>query len=144
MNLFNNHFKSIGEQTLNIALLHGHPVMQPSENNMFLSPVEYCVVNQISKNLKNKLIHDLHELPPKLIKKCADELTLPLTILINNPLKKAWFHKKDTIDEKHNPCNYRPIVLLPTMLKILEKAMTDRVYSFSEKYNIFDEAKMVS
>lgn len=97
---------------------------------MFLSPVKYCEIN-----LENKFSYGIHELLPILVNKY--ELTVPLTILINQSLEEGVFlrilktdilksiHKKD---EKHNPCNSRSIDLLPTLSKIFEKAMTNRVY----------------
>lgn len=47
-------------------------------------------------------------------------------------------HKKD---QKSLTVNYRPIAILPTFAKIFEKAMSNRVYKFLEKYQILDESQ---
>ncbi|KAF9793820.1 hypothetical protein SFRURICE_010227 [Spodoptera frugiperda] len=69
----------------------GAPVVSPTENTMFLSPVDGYEVNRIIKNLKNKRSHGIDELPPLLIKHCADELTLPFYLLINQSFEEGLF-----------------------------------------------------
>lgn len=151
-NIFNNFFASIGENIIQSPgfVPRETSVMNPTENTMFLTPVDGYEVNKILKNLKNKNSHGIDELPPTLFRQCADELTLPFYKLINqsfeegifpNQLKKALIkpiHKKNA---KTDPNNYRPIALLPTASKVFEKAMCSRVYSFCEKYKIFDDCQ---
>lgn len=151
-NIFNNFFASIGENTTQTpdCIQRETSVINPTENTMFLTPVDGYEVNQMLKNLKNKNSHGIDELPPTLFRQCADELTLPFYKLINqsfeegtfpNKLKKALIkpiHKKNA---KSDPSNYRPISLLPTASKVFERAMCDRVYLFCEKYKIFDDCQ---
>lgn len=151
-NIFNDFFASIGE---NISPTSGFDrtntaVINPTQNTMFLSPVDGYEVNSILKNLKNKNSYGIDELPPTLFRQCADELTLPFFKLINQSFEEGSFpdqlkralikpiHKKNT---KTDPNNYRPIALLPTASKVFEKAMCNRVYSFCEKYNIFNDCQ---
>lgn len=153
VNSFNNHFASIGEEKIRLAngkLPEGRPCLIPTENSFYLSPVTYKEIHKIIKNMKNKRSFGIDELPPTLIKECADELILPITTLINQTFEEGDFpdllkisilkpvHKKD---EKMDPNNYRPIALLPAISKIFEKCMCDRVYSFCEKFNLFDECQ---
>lgn len=128
----------------------GAPVVCPTENTMFLRPVDGYEVNRIIKNLQNKKSHGIDELPPLLIKHCADELTIPFYLLINQSFEEGIFPKELKIalikpihkkNEKTDPSNYRPIALLPTASKIFEKAMCNRVYSFCEKYKILDDCQ---
>jgi hypothetical protein len=147
-NTFLDHFSCIGGSTT--SSVAGHSVLFPSENSMYLSPVEYQEVYKIIKNLKNKKSCGIDEIPPCLFKKCAIELTYPLTSLINQSFEEGAFpdylkksiikpmHKKN---EKTNPTNYRPIALLPTASKVFEKAMNNRIYNFCEKYKILDDCQ---
>lgn len=53
-----------------------------------------------------------------------------------NTLKKALVHPIHKGGEKDNMTNYRPISVLTTMSKILEKVLNDRLVGFLTKYNI--------
>lgn len=148
-NYFNNFFVSVGAGdgpcVRNAA---GRPVLNPTPNSFYLQPVTEIEIRHIIRNLKNKSSFGHDELPPVLIKKCADELSAPLAFLINqsffegivpDSLKLSIIkpiHKKG----KQTDCNnYRPIALLPTFSKIIETAMSKRLYTFCEKYSIFNE-----
>lgn len=99
------------------------------------------------QNLKDKTSSGVDELPTTVIKKCAEELTDPLVSLINQSFYEGAFpdllkisvikpiHKKES---KTDPTNYRPIALLPSFSKIFERAMTNRMNSFFEKFQVFD------
>lgn len=149
-NTFNNFFAQIGASDDARSPPRGRPVMHPTQNSMFLAPATYKEIHNYIKTLKNKNSHGLDELPPSLIRQCADQLALPFTILINQSfhegifpdyLKKAIIkpiHKKNS---KTDPNHYRPIALLPTASKIFEKAMSHRVLTFCEKYKIFDDCQ---
>lgn len=146
---FNLFFASIGQCPIS-PQQSGRPVIHPTENSLFLNQVTYPEIYKIIKNLKNKISHGIDELPPLLIKHCADELTEPFCFLVNqsftegvfpDQLKKAIIkpiHKKNS---KTDISNYRPIALLPTASKIFEKAMCDRVTNFCEKFKIFSESQ---
>lgn len=44
-------------------------------------------------------------------------------------------------DDKSDRTNYRPIALLPTFSKVFESAMSCRLYSYCEKFNIFNDCQ---
>lgn len=150
--IFNDFFASMGEAKTNPTSNKPKrsPAMSPTQNTIFLSPIDPYEVRSLILNLKNKMSHGVDELPPILLRQCADELTLPFYTLLNqsfeegtfpNLLKKALIkpiHKKSS---KTDPNNYRPIALLPTASKIFEKAMCNRVYEFCEKYQIFNDCQ---
>lgn len=147
-NTFNNFFAQIGANNIASAPPRGRAVVHPAQNSMFLAPASYKEIHNYIKTLKNKNSHGVDELPPSLIRKCADQLALPFTILINQSFNEGTFpeylkkaiikpiHKKKT---KTDPNHYRPIALLPTASKIFEKAMYHRILTFCEKYKIFDD-----
>lgn len=148
-NVFNNYFSSIS----NLQISTGqHIVTQTKkiENSIFLGPVYPREVYTIIKNLKNKNSSGIDEIPPKLIKKCANELTTPYTILLNQSFDEGVFPNALKISvvkpiyksgEKTDPSNYRPISLLPTSAKIFETAMAKRIYAFFEKYEILNDSQ---
>lgn len=145
---FNHHFASIGEQNHRHA--KGRPVIHRTVNTFFLNSVSFIEVNKIIKNLKNKKSCGFDEFPPILFKHCADLLTPPLGLLINQSFEQGIFpsllkkavitpiHKKKS---KNDPDHYRPIAVLPTSAKIFEKAIHDRIYSFCEKFKIFHDSQ---
>ena len=76
---------------------------------------------------------------PLVLKHCSDTLAAPFTSLFNLSLNTAhipheWkIHKIRPIPkggDRSNVCNYRPISLLCTTSKVLEKAVYDRIISF--------------
>lgn len=96
----------------------------------------------------NKRSFGAHDIPSILIKNCIRELTPILTRLVNQSFDEGYFPdllkltKIKPIPKKggneKDPSSYRPIALLPTISKIFEKCMANRVYSFLEKNNILD------
>lgn len=158
-NCFNKVFACAGRDDCNsgghvntsrASLASGRPVLCPTENSFYLRPIELQEVRLLIRKLKCKQSFGIDELPSTLIKQCTDELALPLTMLINQSfsqgifpdfLKKAIIKPIYKKGEKTNPTNYRPIALLPVISKIFEKAMCIRLYSFCEKYSIFDNSQ---
>lgn len=145
---FNNHFASIGQ--IKHANAKGRPVILPTTNTMYLHFVTYREVSKIIRNLKNKKSCGFDDFPPILFKHCADLLTIPLCLLINQSFEQGVFPsllKKAVITPVHkrksktNTDNYRPIAVLPTSAKIFEKAIHDRIYSFCEKFNVFHHSQ---
>jgi hypothetical protein len=146
--IFNNYFASVGRNNSNLNM--GLPVVDSPISSLYLTPVTQGEVLKIIKQLKSKHSCGVDELPPILIKKCAKELSIPLTYLINQSFCDGDFpdslkislikpvHKKD---DKTNPANYRPIAILPSFSKVLEKAMCNRLYNFLEKYEVLDDSQ---
>lgn len=147
-NTFNEYFATVGEPSACALPPQGRPAATFIEKSIYLRPIDHKEINAILRNLPNKHSHGLDEIPPILFKECADELTAPFYVLVNQSfvegvypdrLKKAVIkplHKKGT---KLAATNYRPIALLPTSSKVFEKAMYNRIYPFCEKFKIFDE-----
>lgn len=144
---FNSFFASVGEpyQSSSDRL---PKINKNVENSMFLQPTNPKEIKDLLTNLKMKHSSGVDELPPMLLKKCADELTLPLVYLINQSFNEGTFpdllkvsiikpiHKKGN---KTCPSQYRPIALLPAISKVFERAMTNRLNSFLEKYKILGD-----
>jgi hypothetical protein len=146
-NTFNSFFASVGSIAAN-SIPRGRPVITQTTNTIFLSPVHPCETFKCIKHLKNKNSYGIDEIPPSLVKLCATELTNPLTDLINQSFSSGIFpeslkislikpvHKKGDHSDTQN---YRPIALLNTFSKIFESIMANRLTSFCNKFNVFDE-----
>lgn len=148
-NIFNDYFISVGKPLHDVSEPRGRPAINPSLNSIFLQPVTEREVNTIIKNLPNKYTSGIDEIPPILLKMCCDELTSPMTLLLNQSFDECCFPDKLKIavikpilkkgGKRHNYTHYRPIALLPTFSKVYERCMADRIYSFLEKYHLLDE-----
>jgi hypothetical protein len=111
------------------------------------TPVDEKEIINIVRNFKNKASSGYDEIPIKLIKFAINPLLKPLVHLINSSFVSGIFpselkiskivpvHKKGN---NSDPNNYRPVSLLPSISKIFEKAMYNRVVSFLEENNLFD------
>ena len=148
-NHFNSFFTSIAEELVSklgkTSKKFTDYLNKPQNNSLFLNPVaEYEVSDQINK-LNEKKSADTYDIPVKLIKMIKDQITGPLTELINISFTTGCcpeilkYAKVIPIYKANSPMdvkNYRPISILPIFNKIMEKLMHERVISFLEKNNV--------
>ncbi|KAI5642242.1 reverse transcriptase (RNA-dependent DNA polymerase) domain-containing protein [Phthorimaea operculella] len=147
-NTFNDYFININSSSLNPVQTEIN--IEQQLNSIYLKPVDEHEVFKIIKNLKNKNSTGEDEIPPSLLKNCANEFTPPITLLINQSFETGKFpdllkisivrpiHKKG---DEQLADNYRPIALLPAISKVFEKAMCSRLIGFLEKTNFFDDSQ---
>ena len=154
-NAFNNYFTNIGPSlAANIpATPRTAERLLPNfstHNSLYLTPTTPYEVQNIIKKMKPKtsLSHD--DISPKIIKKCSEHIIEPLTDIINLSLSSGIFPdmmeiaKVIAIHKKDNPShisNYRPISLLPTFSKILERIVYNRLYDFLTTHNLLTTAQ---
>ena len=116
------------------------------QQSLFLSPTDPNEINKIINSLKPKKSsgHDL--ISTHFIKSIKDQICIPLSTLFNKSLETGYvpnifklakvtpiYKAKDA----QELTNYRPISLLPSMSKILEKIIHKRLYTFLNSQNIF-------
>ncbi len=110
-----------------------------SNVSMFLYPTDSYEVISLIDSLKCKFSSGHDGITPSLFKDLKHEIALPLTMLINKSLnsgtvpdllKLAKVVPIYKAKDKELLNNYRPISLLPTASKILEKVVHKRVYKF--------------
>ena len=99
-------------------------------------------VDKIIDNMKSKTSFSHDTMSNKQLKHIKDEILVPLTHLINVSIKcsfipKSWKTAKMVpifkSGDRSQPTNYRPISLLPTMSKVLERAVSNQVYGYFER-----------
>lgn len=120
-------------------------------NNNHLSELTATDPNEVSKiinSFKPKWSAGLDEISPKILKHCSEELTQPLTSIINKSFQEGSFpktlklakvypkHKKGT---RSDPTNYRPITLVSTISKVIEKTVLTRLLSYLTNNNLLTE-----
>ncbi len=118
------------------------PVSFLQDRNMkslFLTPTTPQEVSGFIKKLKNKKSEGHDKISTSLLKEIGDPLALPISILINNSIQHGCVPDCMKIakvlpiyksKEKTDFSNYRPISLLPSLSKLLERALHKRLYTF--------------
>jgi len=105
-------------------------------------------LEKIIKSLNSKNSHGYEGISNKIIKASLPFIISPLTYICNEILKTGIFpdRLKYTIDKpifkkgnKYEVSNYRPISLLTSFSKIIEKLMFNRLLSHLDKNNILAE-----
>lgn len=145
---FNKFFSSIGS-ALSSAIPPGvafETFLGASvQNSIFVEPITQTEIFSLVSGLDaNKASNDSF-LNAKLLKRHINTLNLPLTHIFNLSIetgvvptclkiaKVVPIYKKG--DHSHIT-NYRPISLIPTVIKILEKLIYNRVYNYLDKHEI--------
>ena len=115
-------------------------------NSMYFQPTDKTEIMTIIAKLPNKASSGYDNISNKLLKLLKDEISEPLCELFNSSLEQGIFpstmklsnviplHKGKSHDA---PENYRPISLLVTISKVLEKLVYKRVYSFLDSTGSF-------
>ena len=110
-----------------------------NQQTMFTTPTSKFEIERIIGNLMSKNSSGFDEVSNKILKGITSGISTPLSILINKSLTEGIFptemKKADTIPlyknkDKNDKNNYRPISLLLTLSKVLEKVMYKRTYNF--------------
>ena len=116
-----------------------------NSNSMYLSPTYENEISKLIGQLPNKKSHGYDKINNCLLKELLPVITLPLTIAFNKSLEEGIFpdcmKDADTVPLFKSKCeldcnNYRPISLLITLSKLLEKIIYKRTIAFLDKHDI--------
>jgi len=132
---FNNHFISVGQRTNKQSKQNAQA--DPEQNNQQHSLESFKLINKkdlqdIFKTLAPKNSSGFDGISNKILKFCQSEILTPLLDIINTSIiqakvpeamKYAIVYPKYKSGEKNNMENYRPISILPTLSKYLEKVI---------------------
>ena len=142
---FAKHFSNVGkqyaEQIPSPKKDIGHYLAQIPDNpkSIFMNPVSPVEIEKIIDKLPNKKSSGHDNLSNILLKQLKESISYPLTVISNhsitegefpNDMKAADVSPLYKSKERYMVTNYRPISLLITMSKILEKVVYSRVYNF--------------
>jgi len=108
-------------------------------NSMFFTPTDESEIEKVVNSLKSKKSYGHDKITNWLIKKLKFEISVPLSIIINQSLSSGIVPDEFKIakvipiykaNEANLFSNHRPISLLPSISKILEKIVHKRLYNF--------------
>ena len=120
--------------------------IKPNSKSMFLHPTNKMEIKKLIEKLPNKHSSGYDGISNHLLKQISDEILDPLVKIFNCSLSTGVFptamkkadvvplHKSKSRDKS---TNYRPISLLITISKVLEKVVYKRTYTFLDKHDSF-------
>ena len=115
-----------------------------NEKSLFMRPITLVEVDKLIGQLPNKHSSGYDDINNIMLKELRLLITEPLTELFNRSLREGIFpeamKQADTVPlykskERNLRTNYRPVSLLVTLSKLLEKTVHNRVYQFLENTN---------
>ena len=152
MNWFYNHIHSWlttamreSHDSGETMLIGDHPSIEAIKRHM--SHVDNFDFKEVSQNEVRTLLKGLNpkkspgydHVPPKLLTIAAEEMSIPLTPLINGSIKTASFPDQLKLAElsplfKNSDSlltgNYRPVSVLTCISKVFEKVYHDQLYEY--------------
>ena len=115
--------------------------------------IPYITPEQVSASLlaldSSKAI-GLDGIGPRIIKSVANIISTSIASLLNKSIATGKFPDKLKVAKvfpihksgsKSDPCNYRPISILPTLSKIFEKHVNKHLMAYMNKYNLIHESQ---
>ena len=146
------HFASVGKtyaskiKPSKKSLKHYCNKIPLNNKSLYFNSTSEHEINKIINKLENKNSYGYDQISNKLIKELRPVISHPLTIVFNKSLEEGKFpelmKQANTIPlyktKSTEDCNnYRPISLLLTLSKILEKLVYSRTVSYLDKHNLF-------
>ena len=114
-------------------------MMGNNTKSIFLSPTEENEIRKIASELPTKSSSGYDNVSNVLLKEIIVQIVEPLSCIFNHSMQTGEFPDSMKLaeviplyksKEHYLECNYRPISLLTTISKILEKIVYKRVYDF--------------
>ena len=146
-NEFCEFFSSIGEKYASKIKSQPHEIntyldkMTECPTTMYLTPTSSVEIDNLIRSLPAKTSSGQDNISNNLLKKLLPALVEPLSIIFNKSLTEGNFPARMKLadivplyksKDHHDSTNYRPISMLLTMSKFLEKVMYTRTYNFLE------------
>ena len=154
-NGFNKYFTNIGPSlSKNIPSSHIKAVdflsNRTTLNSLYLYPATPPEIAKIIKLMKPKTSTGHDNISPKVLKSIDDTIALPLTHIANLSMSTGIFPNRMKIakvitiyksDDTTLFKNYRPISILPTFSKILERLVYNRLYKFLKTHSLLSNSQ---
>lgn len=156
VNYVNEYFTNIGKElaenlTLNSSSqIQTHDTQNPQVNSFVLLETDPQEVHDVLMSLKSDSAPGWDNIPTSFLKLAKNEVCPIISYLTNlcfnigifpNILKQSIItpvHKNGDMD---NVSNYRPISVLPSISKILEKLINKRLISYLDKFKIISDSQ---
>jgi hypothetical protein len=154
-NEFNKFFVTVGNiQTSNIALPQNRSFEEylttPVNQNFHFHCVNKLEIYKIIDNLKPKSSTGIDGLSNKLLKQIKFEISDILTVIINQSLTTGIFPEKLKLakviplfkkGDNSLFSNYRPISILPSLSKVIERIMHSQIQQYFNKNKLLFESQ---
>ena len=153
-NTLNSHFSMIGDNLArNVPNTNKHFsefLDQPIPNSIFFAPTTKYEIMDVVTALKNKQSAGHDDISNFILKGVISSISDPLAHVFNVSILNGVFPERMKIakviplfkkGDKLDPNNYRPISLLPTLSKILEKLIFKRMIDFLNTHNVFTNSQ---
>ena len=154
-NGFCRYLTDVGERFATSIPKSKHNYKHYLDNNactksLFMSPTDPIEIKQILSSLKPKTSCGHDGINTTFLKIMSTSLCNPITLLINKSIENG--HVPNTLKiakvvpiykskDQKQLSNYRPISLLSSISKILEKVIHKRVYNFLNHQNMFYQSQ---
>lgn len=148
---FNDHFSSIAAKIEDgIEPTHVSPssyVIEATSRFAFENVDSSYILKLLSKLDVSKAT-GLDNIPARLLRDTAQAIANPLCTIFNKCLASGIFPDKwkrakvqpvHKGNKKNDPCNYRPISILPVIAKVFEKIIFDQLYSYLSSNDILSK-----
>ena len=106
-----------------------------NSHSLFLTPITESELKSLITALPNKESSGHDNVNNVLLKQIKDSAVKPMTICLNKSLSEGLFPQVMELADVCETNNYRPISLLLTLSKLLEKIICDKVYTFLNNTN---------
>lgn len=115
--------------------------------SFFITPVAAADVLAVINSLPTRCSVGFDGLTTYFVKRCSDILSVSLAEMFNlslssgqfpKPLKTAVVVPVPKKGDRHDIANYRPIALLSTISKILERIVADKIGGFLDRFDILN------
>jgi len=125
---------------------YDHYLKNKNNTNMFMAPTDQNEIIRMIDLLKRKHSSGHDNISSALLKDIKSEIAKPLTILFNKSLSEGCVPDDMKLAEvipifkaknREHLNNYRPISLLPTFAKLIEKLVHKRLYNFLSSQSLF-------
>ena len=151
---FNNHFSNVfktSKSQVKLDTVHKSAITTFTSSKLKpdtmyeIPPISEDFILKQLKNLNTTKSTGLDEIGPRILKLSSEIIAKPLSHIFNLSIRKGWFpnnlkhakiipiHKKGST---HDVNNYRPISILPTLSKILERHIASNLARFLEENNL--------
>lgn len=151
-NGFANYFSKVGDKYNQHIQQTKHTfdtyLRDKNMHNIFMSPTDSGEIQKIIASLKSKSTCGIDNISSRTLKDLNISISQPLTVLINrsilegtvpNIMKIARVKPLHKSKDRSNLDNYRPISILASISKVLEKVVFKRVYNFFDNNSLFSE-----
>ena len=150
---FNNYFSNIASKLASdiqpASVSFESFLSDPLPFSFFLKPTSEREISEVIQGLKVTSPGD-DGIDIKVIKKCSEEISPFLKVFVNKCFKEGSFPKKLQIakiipiykkGEKLSHSNYRPVSILSSFSKIIEKLFATRLKDYLTKFSLLTECQ---